>query len=318
MESQFEGPPSPRINVMARHQEARVWGLLAAAVLKMVMAVRIRRQCSQDSQENPGKISNPRQLPTLSVLILPLAPIATASQTLRLAICLLWLLYTLLCLTHWGSFVLILRFCSCESLLPQVSTRLTSSVCGIVSPLTRRKCPARQRLHCAHQYLCSLILEPCMENIQTLQRDWMSGCTLWNQKYTFYSKMKWSPTAHKLCYERWPFQRSRWIFFSFFEQVWFLRKFSVLRISGTSVTCYFPEYLLMAKAEMRITSLSLSCDFVLCQSQSCLEVNHCCGFAPNLCAIMSAHQPVVASKINSLWGSLALCFLYLEKDPVGK
>lgn len=51
---------------------------------------------------------------------------------------------------------------------------------------------ARQRLHYVHQYLPSLILEPCMENSQTLQRDWTSGCTLWNQKYTF--SQKWNET----------------------------------------------------------------------------------------------------------------------------
>lgn len=112
-------------------------------------------------------------------------------------------------------------------------------------------------------------------------------------------------------------------FFSFFEQVWFLRKFSLLRISGTSHNPKSSQWLSIFLSiswwwklkcgVLTSGSLSLSCDFVLRQSQSCLEVNHCCGFVPNPCAIMSARQPVVASKINSLWGSSALCSaLYLE------
>lgn len=159
----------------------------------MVMAVRLRRQCSQDRRilERFQTQGSSQHSQFRFFHWLPLPQLAR----LRLAVYPPWPLYTLLCLNHCGSFVLILRFRICESLLPQVSTRLTSTICGIVSPLTRRKCPARQRLHYTHQYLPSLILEPCIENIQTLWIDWTSKCTLWNQKYTFYSKNEMKPNS---------------------------------------------------------------------------------------------------------------------------
>lgn len=158
--------------------------------------------------------------------------------------------------------------------------------------------------------------------VHTRLSDWISECTLLNQKYVFYSKMKWSTIAYKPCYEKWPFKRSCWIFF---KQVWFLRKFSPLRISGIS---HIPEssqwlafFLVAPDGEgwnadvLTSGSLFLSCDLVLLQSQSCREVNHWSGFIPNLCAIMPASQPELASKMNSLWASSALhSALYLEGE----